>query len=339
MANAALVTENVEYDVEDLRNFFIDLVENRGMQVTDLAKNMLYSHSMLSRFIKDGYSSTRFLAAAAQFKESYTAQMQTATTMAASLDGLKQQGFQWKGEWDYLHTGDAVAVLGFIDETWKMHEMAAILGHPGTGKTRGVQEYCKLNPKALYVRADVTMSSKELLVEIGDALGENLSYGSLRSMMRRIISRLREDPRILVIDEADLLVAGYSVKKLEILRTIYDETRYHGNALLLVGMPRLEAFLKKGPSLKENLSQFDSRMGFVYWMTGIKRDEIEAVLSTLSINDKAKQLVMNTVLRTSKGGIRQFTKVLGRCLDLAAEYGNGMITEEIFQEATRMLML
>lgn len=328
-----------KHNQEELRKFFVDLVENQGKRITDLAKNMGYFHTMLSRFIKDGYCSGQFLEAAAQFRVSYLEQVQSTVEAAAGVEAIKQQGLEWRGEWEYIPTNDAVAVIGFIDEVWWLHEMSAILGHPGTGKTRGAQEYCKINPKAVYVRADVTMSSKELLLEIGEALGENLGYGSLRSIMRRIIGKLREDPRILIIDEADLLVVGYSVKKLEILRTIYDETKTHGNAILLVGMPRLEAFLKKGPSLKENLSQFDSRMGFVLRMAGLKREEVEAVLDRVKCTPGARQMLINIIMKTSKGGIRQLTKILGRCMDLATENGDGTITEEIVREATRMLML
>lgn len=326
------------HNVEELRGFFLDLVEGQGKRITDLAKNVGYSHTMLSRFIKDGYCSSQFLEAAAKFRESYQEQA-NATEVAAGVEAITRQGLEWRGEWDYIPTNDAVAVLGFIDEVWRLHEMSAILGHPGTGKTRGAREYCKINPKTVYVRADVTMSSKELLLDIGTALGENVSYGSLRSIMRRIISKLREDPRILIIDEADLLAVGNTVKKLEILRTIYDETRDFGNALLLVGMPRLEAFLKKGPSLKENLSQFDSRMGFVLRMAGLKREEIEAVLDRVKCTPGARQMLVNMIMKTSKGGIRQLTKILGRCMDLATENGDGTITEEIVREATRMLML
>ncbi|QGP91682.1 AAA domain protein [Neomoorella glycerini] len=328
-----------KHNKEELREFFADLVENQGKRITDLAKNIGYSHTMLSRFIKDGYCSSQFLEAAAQFRASYLEQVKSVAEVAAGVEAIKRQSIEWRGEWDYIPTNDAVAVLGFVDEVWRLHEMGAILGHPGTGKTRGVQEYCKINPKAVYVRADVTMSSKELLLEIGEALGENLSYGSRRSMMRRIINRLREEPRILIIDEADLLAAGYTVNKMEILRSIYDETKPYGNALLLVGMPRLEAFLKKGPSLKENLSQFDSRMGLVLRMGGLKREEIEAILDKVNCTPGARQMLVNIIMKTSKGGIRQLTKILGRCLDLALENGDGVITDEIVREATRMLML
>lgn len=317
-----LDTQNSSGKNMDIWKALKDLVKNQGVTITKLASELDYSHSTVSQYInKEDYCSKELEVKAAEFLK----KLADAKADAIGTESKKELGF--------VLIADALAVMGLCARCAAEKELGVIIGHAGIGKTTAIQEYCKKNPEAVYLRADVTMSAKELLIEIGEKIGVILTYGTQRFMLRKIIARLRERPRPLIIDEADLLIT-HTVKKMEILRTIYDEARV---GLILAGMPRLKGFLQKGPSLKENLAQFYSRVGYLHELEGLSRNEASQILEAYNVSDTAKEELILRATNPAFGGLRRFSKALKRSLALA-DQRNGQITREIVREADGLLL-
>jgi hypothetical protein len=176
------------------------------------------------------------------------------------------------------------------------------------------------------------MSSKELLQEIGSGLGITLE-GSRRNMIKQIIRRLKDDAALVIIDEADLLVSKDSVKKLEVLRSIWDGAK---SGLVLAGPPRLATFLVKGPGGRENLAQFYSRVRRAYTMKGVSREEVMRFLDGISVDKEATNYLMKAAIAKTNGGLRRFKRLLQNALDLI-EPGE-IITLAVVKEADSLLV-
>ena len=237
-----------------------------------------------------------------------------------------------KARSEMLTTEDFRQVIGLCSMCMDDAEIGIVIGPAGSGKTTALQEYCKRESGAVYIRADITMSAKELLVEIGGGLGIEL-FGSRRNMVRQIVIRLKNDPALIIIDEADLLVSRESVKKLEIVRSIWDEAHM---GLVLAGPPNLATYLVKGPGGRENLSQFYSRVRRAYYMKGVNREEAMGFLAGISIDKDAAKYLITAAVSKANGGLRRFSRLLQNSLDLA-ESGE-TITMAIVKEADSLLV-
>ncbi len=307
--------------VDDLRLYFKMMVEDRGATVSGIAREIGVSHTYVSRFLagEDG---------SANLREKLT-ELKARWEAATAEDQAEKR--EYRREIDFFLTSDAKQVLAVCDLCQSEREIGVIVGPAGTGKTTALLKFCESNPDAVYVRGDVSMTAKELLIEIADRLGIDAGYGSLRSVMRRIVTRLKERPALIIIDEADLLVS-FTVRKLELLRTIFDESRC---GLVLCGMPRLAGYLLRGPSMKENLAQIYSRVAYTAKLGGLARAEAEQILSEYELTEAARKLLVERALDSKRGGLRRFTKLLGRALDLAGEQ---KITREIVEDAGRLIL-
>jgi len=320
---AVVVSQDAQ--VNDLRNYFRLKVENEGATVAGIAREIGKSHTAVSRFLSGSLASKEIMDKLAELKDRWDA----------------DSGFQpaepepeprvYRRSIDFIRTEDAQQVIAICDLCQAEREIGAIIGPAGTGKTTALLKFCEMNPDAVYVRGDVSMTAKELLLEIGDRLGIDAGYGSIRSVMRKIVTRLKERPSLLIIDEADLLVS-FTVRKMELLRTVHDEARM---GLVLCGMPRLAGYLLRGPSMKENLAQFYSRVAYTAKLTGLTRREAEAILHEFDLTDSARKILVSRALDSKRGGMRRFAKLLGRSLDLA---DGKQINKEIVEDAGRLLL-
>ena len=185
----------------------------------------------------------------------------------------------------------------------------------------------------IYFRADGSISSKDLLAEIGEELGLGYLEGSRYRILKQIVIRLKSNPVLIVIDEADQLASKESVKKLEILRSIWDEAK---TGIVLCGHPRLVAYLVKGPGGKENLAQLYSRVRRAYRMNGIAREEALSALEGYDLDEGAKDYLVKAATSKAHGGLRRFARLLQNAFDICAE--GEKITLEIIKEADQMLV-
>lgn len=298
--------------------------------VNDMANAMGVSRSALSRFInEENYTSAEIESKVLTF----------ITKETSGTGGMPEKpSKKYKNsvdDMDFVATNNAIQASAVLSGCLEYGDLGVIIGPAGSGKTRSVEEFMKQHPtRVVRIEGDDMMSTRDLIEEIGHEIGmaDDVKYGTVRDRVRKIVRRLLQDPVMIVVDEADRLV-NYSVKKLEMLRTIHDQAKV---GIVFVGLPKLGTYLQRGPSMRENLSQLYSRVGFIVNLGGLRREEVDQMLDGYQIDEDAHKELTRIALDKERGGCRALVKALRRSLDLA---DGDMITLEIVQEAKRMLLL
>ncbi|SDI50061.1 AAA family ATPase [Paenibacillus naphthalenovorans] len=310
------------------------LAELKGKYtVQQMSTAMGVSRSALSRFINEpDYTSKDIEEKVASFINS---EMSPDDAPAAPADRPKAAFKTTIADMNFVPTNNVIQASAVLAGCLEYGDLGVIIGPAGSGKTRSVEEFMKQHPtRVVRIEGDDMMSTRDLIEEIGHeiGMGDDVKYGTVRDRVRKIVRRLKQDPVMIVVDEADRLV-NYSVKKLEMLRTIHDQAKV---GIVFVGLPKLGTYLQRGPSMRENLSQLYSRVGFIVNLGGLRREEVEQMLDGYQIDEDAKKELTRIALDKERGGCRALVKALRRSLDLAE---GGVITLEIVQEAKRMLLL
>lgn len=300
-----------------------DLVEHQGAQYTYIAREIGYSHTALMRFVNEDHGADEIAERLLALKESWEAKKEA----AAAAERLPQP---IKSTIDFILTEDARRVMAVCEFCAKESAIGVVVGHAGAGKTTALRRFCQGNPGALYISADVTMSTRGVLEEIAERLRLD-TKGPLRVLLRRLVEHLSREPRLIVVDEADVLVSysDETVRKIEVLRPLHDQA---GVSIILAGLPRLKAFLTRGPSLKQDLEQLYSRVKIMAELRGLTRDEAVALLSDYPLTDGARELLLSMALNHAQGGMRRLTTLLKRCIDMANLRGS-WITRDIVEAA------
>ncbi len=109
--------------------------------------------------------------------------------------------------------------------------MVLVYGEPGLGKTQAILWWVLQND-AILVRSTNLMSGRWLLEEIVEELGE-VPHFRTSDLFKQCILRLKENPKIIVVDEIDYLVTDSKV--IETIRDIHDKTNV---PIVLVGMAK-----------------------------------------------------------------------------------------------------
>ena len=127
-------------------------------------------------------------------------------------------------------------------------KMGLIYGEPGLGKTHTAVWWATKN-EAIYIRASNNMTSRWLLQEIVEEIGEN-PYYLTSDLMKQCIHKLKLFPKIIVVDEIDYLISQY--KAIETLRDLHDKT---GVPILLIGMGMANKKLTRYKHLYDRISE------------------------------------------------------------------------------------
>jgi DNA transposition AAA+ family ATPase len=310
-------------DRQAARAWVRDLVENQGSQYTTIAEQIGYSRSSVMRFVAEDHGGVEMVRKILDLKDLW----QTAATPLAAPIELSIP---------FINTEDTERVLGVCRFCANEPAIGVIVGHAGAGKTTTLRQWCQNNPLAIYISADVTMNTRGVLEEIANPLMVS-TRGTLRDIMRRLIEHLKRDRRVIVIDEADVLVSysDDSVRKLEVLRPLHDRA---GASIILAGLPRLKVFLTRGPSLKQDFEQIYSRVRIMAELKGLTREEATEILAGYPMTEGAREMLVTAAVSRGQGGMRRLTTLLQKCIEMANTQ-NTHITREIVQAADRLALL
>ena len=147
-------------------------------------------------------------------------------------------------------------------------KMALVYGDFGLGKSQTIMWWVT-NNDAIYVRCNHKMSARWLLTEIVEELDDVPTY--LTSLLfKQIEDKLRERPRILVVDEVDFLLNNSSA--IEIVRDLHDKI---GIPVVLVGMSLAEAKLKRHKHIYHRL------LGVLKFET-FNKDDVAKIVTEIS---------------------------------------------------------
>jgi DNA transposition AAA+ family ATPase len=142
-----------------------------------------------------------------------------------------------------------------LSETFEKKKISVITSGSGAGKTTSIEQYCLVNPFAIFIRVNEFFTNKYLLEIMMRSVGKE-PYGLNMSQMFEALSNyFVHNQKLFIFDEAERL----KVSQLEALRDFYDQ----GNiGLSLVGLNDLRNLLKRGRNLRENLVQLYSRVAY-----------------------------------------------------------------------------
>jgi len=174
-------------------------------------------------------------------------------------------------------------------------KLALVYGDYGLGKSQTIQWWADKND-SVYVRATQGMTSRWLLSDIAEELGEE-PFWHTQETFNLIENHLRQNPKVIIVDEVDYLIEKSTI---ETLRDLHDKT---GCPIVLVGMGAADKKLARYPHLVDRLYK---TMKFEQFNSDDIR-EIILQLTDLTFSDDAVEY-----LATRTNQFRQLVKLINK---------------------------
>lgn len=178
-------------------------------------------------------------------------------------------------------------------------DISLIYGEAGLGKTVSLKKYIEMHPEAIYIELkDCDKSVKGVCERILSCIGK-IQRGTDRVLVDAITDYLNDNPRLIIIDEAQHL----SIRALENLRAINDVTE---TGIVLCGNPTVyDRMHGRGEA---HFAQLYSRIGIRRHIIEPSLEDITSIFEPFSL-DSGCLLYMHELALT-RGGIRNCVKVL-----------------------------
>lgn len=181
------------------------------------------------------------------------------------------------GSVTWLTEGEKL-ISGILDLTYHTHGFSAVVGPSGIGKTYTSKLFEEAHPDVLYMRCADGMSMGDVVTTLLEAV-QTPAYGTKTQKMRRCVQALKDKGiRMILVDEADLLVNEGSkpaiLKKISVFREIKEAgvgvamigLESFDDALRVVGetyvTSRIDYFRKVRDTAREELAYYLGLQGF-----------------------------------------------------------------------------
>ena len=231
---------------------------------------------------------------------------------------------------EIFESSDYVNVVGICNLCQQQRGSAIVVGRSGYGKTYSLKQYARL-PRVVYIECNESMSCRDLIRRIEKQLGLPKRYGTNDERLEEISEFFNVNHGYLIIvDEADKLINKYTIKKIELLRTIMDSAAV---GMVLAGELSLEAHLAAYDE------RFANRMDFAYRLHGLTKEEIGKYLDGWTIEDGAMDVLVSRARNSKNGCFRLFDRTMNNIIRIMREKGQTVVTEKVIGEASAMMML
>ncbi len=306
-----------------------NLMDEKGMTITELARTINYSRPALSQYLNGKYPSdpTEIEEAIMNFITSNGGEVAATSERIAAAPMVKPA---------FIESRDATAIIGACQSCQAYTGLGIVVGKSGFGKTHTLKYYAR-QPKVAYIECDDTMGQRDLVKAIEKALGLPISYGTIWERVNGIREFFNVNPGyLLIIDEADKLVSKYSQKKMEILRAIFDQSDV---GMIIAGEPKLEA------QIKGYISRFANRVDFYVSLKGLSANEVRSYLDSFNFEEEAIQEMIARATNPKNGCFRLLDRTLNnilRILSMRNPDPSGeapVITTDMIAKASNMMML
>ena len=205
---------------------------------------------------------------------------------------------------NFIKTKNVKRFIALMDELQKLPpnipKLALVFGDHGLGKSQTIQWWADKND-SVYVRATQGMTSRWLLSEIAEELGED-PYWHTQETFTLIENHLRLNPKTIIVDEIDYLIEKHTV---ETLRDLHDKT---GCPIVLVGMGNADKKLARYPHLCDRIYKSLKFEQF-------NEDDIREILSELTEITFTSDALLYLAARTNQ--FRQLVKLINKIEKLA----------------------
>lgn len=291
------------------------VIREEGSKVTEVAKAMGVSHTAVSMYVNGKYRESEQIQRAA---ETYLRSIgkwveddELNPPEEGFINDISQLGT--------VITGDYHRVMGICSKCHERHEFGIVVGAPGLGKTKALEDYAQKHTGVVMITCDQTSSTKSILSELAEELNLDVR-GTSATLVRRIVKELQRRPKLVIVDEADKA----RLVVLETLRGIYDKAKKVG-VVLCGNQPLAEQIIILAEDRPE-LARLRDRLGYYTTTKGVTDEEAGEFLSKVNMSPAARKMMVDVAINR---GVRQLVKSLDRMLEVTK---GKRITEDLVQD-------
>lgn len=321
-----------EISLLDFTNGYLKENKHKGATIAEIARKGDVSRTLVSRYLSGTYESNpeKVEKAIIDYFEGIDTNenqdFEEAEEHPKQEDNGVVKNNTLAGFYESRDAVNVVAVCGLCQDNVSL---GVIVGKSGFGKTHTLKQYAKKG-RVCYIECDDSMTSRDLVDAVGLSIGiPRGSGGTVWSRVQAIKDFFEiNEGYLLIIDEADKLLTKYSAKKMEIVRTIFDQCEV---GLIVAGEPALESMLKL------YLPRFANRADYFVKMKGLTDIEIRDYLKDFNADDEAFEIIVNRGTNAQTGCFRLLNRTLKNILRIKQD--DSIITKKDLNIASNMMML
>ncbi|MCH4824267.1 ATP-binding protein [Gramella lutea] len=201
---------------------------------------------------------------------------------------------------EIVETRDYKKVTRLLADAQKHHNVFAITGEAGSGKSIALKSYAANHKRAHLLQCNEYWNRKYFLAELLLAMGRDYSGLTVAEMMMEVVRVLKkQDNPLIIMDEADKL----SDQVLYFFITIYNQLEDHCG-IVLVATDHLDKRIKKGLRLnKKGYKEIYSRIGRkCIELNGVGPSDITQVCAANGVTDRND---IKEIIKDSENDLRR----------------------------------
>lgn len=236
---------------------------------------------------------------------------------------------------EFFKSEDVKMMIGLLKACQDENLLGCITGQSGYGKTLTLRRYASLD-KVIYIECDCMMNCTDLIYSIERGIGLPRGKGTNSRRADDIKEFFRNnDGYLMILDEADKLINRDTIAKLEVLRSIFDQSttdnfaQYSNLGIVVVG----ESKLKK--DIVNYDKRFANRISQYYELKGLTREEVITYLSGIDITKSA----MEELIYRATNGFNGCFRTLNRTMrNIKSAFGDTKITVDVITKSSSMML-
>ncbi len=293
----------------------------RSLTIADLAREVGCSRPTLSRYLSGTYDKNpaKIENALTEFLDAFGVEK-----VAVSPHRLPHHRVE------LLESYDAKNILGLCRIAQEDNDMGLIVGRSGFGKTHTLRYYARTH-KVIYVECDECMGVQDVLCEVEKPLHLPKYHTSSSQRASRLKQYFAANPGyLLIIDEADKLLASPSKRRIEILRSVFDQSTL---GVVFAGEPGLRE------QIENQLPRLANRIGPYYKLEGLTAQEVRQYLEGFDIDEDALKELTRRACNARNGCFRLLDRTLRNVFRLLGQQEDQRITLNVIDAACDMMLL
>lgn len=243
--------------------------------------------------------------------------------LISAIEDLEAKSAQFMQKPGFVETSVHKRIENALSFAGTQSSMVLSAGEAGIGKTESLLRYKETHPQSILIEVDPTYNDRALLRALAEAVGVDGS-GSKDVVFNRIVQKLKNTGRTVIIDEAEYLRAT----AFDILRRIHDKTEV---SICIFGTEKL---LKLISSTRDRFAQVYSRI-FYFGLEGLTREDYRLILSQVM---KVDEELLARFWELGRGNARRLVKLLSLSRVTARQNGRDTITPAIVSKAAQNLI-
>ncbi len=304
------IMEDIPKEIKELNRF----MDGNGLSLTGMARALNMSTGSLSKLRKGTYG----------------ADTDNMAKRVSEYLQLQRERREVLPKAPFVETTVALKVLNGCRTAHVEREIVMLAGPSGIGKSMALRKYHYENKSVIYIVSNAACQMHMTMYRIAQYTGASVR-GNTAIIADRIVARLRDTNRLVIIDEADHL----SLKAFEMLRFIHDES---GIGIVLSGSQEMIDTVTGGGTGEGKYSRVYNRIGLIEWLKPLRKSDTRKIVKEI-LGNEAKPEIIDKLHEVSQGCARRIVKLLPRAWKVAKATNNGRLTPGIIEETKRQLLM